>query len=181
MKALERKMGIEPTTFSLARRRSTTEPLPLACHMGAPRGGLWGRAEGQNRTGDTSVFSAVLYRLSYLGTSCMLLLRVCGCQAGCAGLRGLCKVTRRTVATSVDSAQALSLLRGLGLSGGRRRRIVALRRCEPFPRSVVEDSSGRQYGVLLDAVRKGPAGSKEPLLNLPPKGAEVGGDLTSKR
>ena len=27
---LERKMGIEPTTFSLARRRSTTEPLPLA-------------------------------------------------------------------------------------------------------------------------------------------------------
>ena len=28
--------------------------------------GFWG-AEGQNRTGDTSIFSAVLYRLSYLG------------------------------------------------------------------------------------------------------------------
>ncbi len=27
-----------------------------------------GRAEGQNRTGDTSIFSAVLYRLSYLGS-----------------------------------------------------------------------------------------------------------------
>ena len=32
------------------------------------------RAEGQNRTGDTSVFSAVLYRLSYLGAKTMLLL-----------------------------------------------------------------------------------------------------------
>ena len=26
-------------------------------------------AEGQNRTGDTSIFSAVLYLLSYLGTN----------------------------------------------------------------------------------------------------------------
>ena len=29
-------------------------------------------AEGQNRTVDTSIFSAVLYRLSYLGVSNML-------------------------------------------------------------------------------------------------------------
>ena len=29
-------------------------------------------AEGQNRTDDTSVFSAVLYRLSYLGSIIML-------------------------------------------------------------------------------------------------------------
>ena len=31
---------------------------------------LWfgGGAEGQNRTGDTMIFSHVLYRLSYLGT-----------------------------------------------------------------------------------------------------------------
>jgi hypothetical protein len=27
-------------------------------------------AKGQNRTGDTSIFSAVLYRLSYLGVEC---------------------------------------------------------------------------------------------------------------
>ena len=37
-------------------------------------GDLWNRretrsgAEGQNRTGDTMIFSHVLYRLSYLGT-----------------------------------------------------------------------------------------------------------------
>ena len=30
VRELERKMGFEPTTFSLARRRSTPEPLPLA-------------------------------------------------------------------------------------------------------------------------------------------------------
>ena len=29
---LERKMGFEPTTLSLARRCSTTEPLPLVAH-----------------------------------------------------------------------------------------------------------------------------------------------------
>src|SRR5439155_14423096 len=32
------------------------------------RNGLFG-AEGRNRTGDTMIFSHVLYRLSYLGTS----------------------------------------------------------------------------------------------------------------
>ena len=59
---LERKMGFEPTTFSLARRCSTTEPLPLA--KGVVDAGC---AEGQSRTGDTGIFSAVLYHLSYLG------------------------------------------------------------------------------------------------------------------
>ena len=34
------------------------------------------RAEGQNRTDDTSIFSAVLYRLSYLGSINMLVWRV---------------------------------------------------------------------------------------------------------
>ena len=70
MKGLERKMGFEPTTFSLARRCSTTEPLPLDRPIVLPHG-----AEGQNRTGDTSIFSAVLYQLSYLGLAPMLFTR----------------------------------------------------------------------------------------------------------
>ena len=53
---LERKTGFEPATFALARRRSTTEPLPL----------IYG-ASGQNRTTDTQIFSLLLYRLSYRG------------------------------------------------------------------------------------------------------------------
>ena len=32
-------------------------------------GGYWAGAEGQSRTGDTGIFSAVLYHLSYLGLS----------------------------------------------------------------------------------------------------------------
>ncbi len=65
-------MGFEPTTFSLARRRSTTEPRPqitglITC--------LAESAETQDRTGDTAIFSRVLYQLSYLGR-CILLLSV---------------------------------------------------------------------------------------------------------
>ena len=52
---MERKTGFEPATFALARRRSTTEPLP---HYGA---------SGRNRTTDTRIFSPLLYRLSYRG------------------------------------------------------------------------------------------------------------------
>lgn len=52
----ERAMGFEPTTFSLARRRTTAVLRPRT------KG-----AEAQNRTGDTTVFSRVLYQLSYLG------------------------------------------------------------------------------------------------------------------
>ena len=55
-------MGFEPTTFSLARRRSTTELHPQAGLTVRPRG-----AESQDRTGDTAIFSRVLYQLSYLG------------------------------------------------------------------------------------------------------------------
>ena len=55
-------MGFEPTTFSLARRRSTTEPRPRF------RPDLLAEsAETQDRTGDTAIFSRVLYQLSYLG------------------------------------------------------------------------------------------------------------------
>ena len=50
-------MGFGPTIFSLARRRSTTEPRPQ---------GFTG-AETQDRTEDTAIFSRVLYQLSYLG------------------------------------------------------------------------------------------------------------------
>ena len=65
-------MGIEPTTSSLARRRSTAELRPRGAD-GATKGGVKDSpwllgAEGQNRTDDTSIFSAVLYRLSYLGS-----------------------------------------------------------------------------------------------------------------
>ena len=51
----ERATGFEPVIFSLARRHSTTEPRPPVS------------AESQNRTGDTVIFSHVLYQLSYLG------------------------------------------------------------------------------------------------------------------
>ena len=45
--------------------------------------GLWESAEGQNRTGDTTIFSRVLYQLSYLGTS-----RYSSCHAKAGGERG---------------------------------------------------------------------------------------------
>jgi hypothetical protein len=55
-------MGFEPTTFSLARRRTTTVLRPhLIGHTSAVS------AETQDRTGDTAIFSRVLYQLSYLG------------------------------------------------------------------------------------------------------------------
>jgi hypothetical protein len=52
---LERKTGFEPATLALARRCSTTEPLPRALNGGS----------GRNRTADTRIFSPLLYRLSY--------------------------------------------------------------------------------------------------------------------
>ena len=51
----ERATRFELVTFSLARRRSTAELRPLES------------AESQTRTGDTLIFSQVLYQLSYLG------------------------------------------------------------------------------------------------------------------
>ncbi len=55
-------MGFEPTTFSLARRRTTTVLRP---HF---LGKLTAEsAESQDRTDDTAIFSRVLYLLSYLG------------------------------------------------------------------------------------------------------------------
>ena len=72
-------MGFEPTTLSLARRCSTTEPLP---HNSDPPADNKG-AEGQTRTVDTGIFSAVLYHLSYLGwTKEILNLVFQSCQAG---------------------------------------------------------------------------------------------------
>jgi hypothetical protein len=57
---MERKTGFEPATLALARRCSTTEPLPQTIN-------LHDGAEGQNRTADTGIFSPLLYQLSYLG------------------------------------------------------------------------------------------------------------------
>ena len=58
----ERAMGFEPTTFSLARRRTTTVLRPRSWSIF-----LTESAETQDRTGDTAIFSRVLYQLSYLG------------------------------------------------------------------------------------------------------------------
>ena len=55
-------MGFEPTTFSLARRRTTTVLRPRSWPDF-----LTESAETQNRTVDTAIFSRVLYQLSYLG------------------------------------------------------------------------------------------------------------------
>ena len=55
-------MGFEPTTFSLARRRTTTVLRPHFWSLF-----LTESAETQDRTGDTAIFSRVLYQLSYLG------------------------------------------------------------------------------------------------------------------
>ena len=60
-------MRFELTTFSLARRRSTTELRPRFRQTCAES------AETQNRTVDTAIFSRVLYQLSYLGKSILLL------------------------------------------------------------------------------------------------------------
>jgi hypothetical protein len=65
---VERAMRFELTTFSLARRRSTTELRPhFLTHVQVES------AETQDRTGDTAIFSRVLYQLSYLGQSILLL------------------------------------------------------------------------------------------------------------
>ena len=60
---LERKTRFELATLALARRCSTTEPLPLAIILPQNHCG----AQSRNRTSDTWIFSPLLYRLSYLG------------------------------------------------------------------------------------------------------------------
>src|SRR5690554_2814815 len=55
---LERKTRFELATLALARRCSTTEPLPQINYCGA---------RSRNRTSDTWIFSPLLYRLSYPG------------------------------------------------------------------------------------------------------------------
>ena len=62
-------MGFEPTTFSLARRRTTTVLRPQF------RQTIAESAETQNRTVDTAIFSRVLYQLSYLGDIQLLSVR----------------------------------------------------------------------------------------------------------
>ena len=48
--------------------RGNSTPGALRCHYVEPAVSLRNGAEGQNRTVDTSLFRAVLYQLSYLGT-----------------------------------------------------------------------------------------------------------------
>ena len=62
-------MRFELTTFSLARRRSTTELRPRF------RPNLVESAETQDRTGDTAIFSRVIYQLSYLGQNYSVVIR----------------------------------------------------------------------------------------------------------
>ena len=79
-------MGFEPTTFSLARRRSTAEPRPRVwCFR------LAESAESQNRTGDTAIFSRVLYQLSYLGLNVHALFPE---HAYCTYMQGDCQAKR---------------------------------------------------------------------------------------
>ena len=55
----KRAKRFELSTFSLARRRSTTELHPRVSEFDSAR--------TQTRTGDSCIFSAVLYQLSYPG------------------------------------------------------------------------------------------------------------------
>ena len=79
-------MRFELTTSSLARRRSTAELLPLfqpwavqfrsvlefpLLNKPSLSSEVCG-AEAQNRTGDTRIFSPLLYRLSYLGAKAIV-------------------------------------------------------------------------------------------------------------
>lgn len=64
----ERATGFEPVAFSLARRRSTTEPRPRFSNRTHRI-----HARTQTRTGDTFIFSEVLYQLSYPGQLVLLL------------------------------------------------------------------------------------------------------------
>jgi hypothetical protein len=69
-RVLERAMGFEPTTFSLARRRTTAVLRPHHSSVISPSS-----AERQNRTDDTAIFSRMLYQLSYLGDILLLSVR----------------------------------------------------------------------------------------------------------
>ena len=71
----ERAMGFEPTTFSLARRRTTTVLRPHSATFAES-------AETQNRTVDTAIFSRVLYQLSYLGDILLLSVRILHWERG---------------------------------------------------------------------------------------------------
>ena len=76
---MERKTGFEPATSTLARLRATNCATSARVrHYRTVRSRMVGLmlaepfdsgsgAESQNRTGDTAIFSRVLYQLSYLG------------------------------------------------------------------------------------------------------------------
>ncbi len=65
----ERAMGFEPTTFSLARRRSTTEPRPQVLAYLASRecrdpGSNWGHRDFQSRALPTELSRLDIWLLS---------------------------------------------------------------------------------------------------------------------
>ncbi len=64
---MERKTGFEPATLALARRCSTTEPLPHILYYSIFCLFVKVGATGRNRTNDTRIFSPLLYQLSYRG------------------------------------------------------------------------------------------------------------------
>ena len=113
-KKMERKTGFEPATFSLARRCSTN--LSYFRSLGACRPGICAAAacasaEGQNRTDDTSVFSAVLYLLSYLGRCMYLNDSAARCQVlgGELGPPGFCLGSASYFVVGSDTAFRLVL------------------------------------------------------------------------
>jgi hypothetical protein len=74
---MERKTRFELATLALARRCSTTELLPHRTIK--PDGG-----ETQNRTGDTRIFSPLLYHLSYLA----IMAELTGIEPAVSGVTG---------------------------------------------------------------------------------------------
>ena len=112
---MERKTGFEPATFSLARRCSTNLSYfrshgrlsAAVCAAAA-----CASAEGQNRTDDTSVFSAVLYLLSYLGRCMYLNDGVARCQVlgGELGPPGFCLGSACSFVVWLDTAFMLVLV-----------------------------------------------------------------------
>ena len=88
---MEQKTRFELATLALARRCSTAELLLLT-----------NGAAGQNRTGDTRIFSPLLYRLSYRGKVAELT----GIEPAVSGVTGR-HVNRYTTAPRMVGATGL--------------------------------------------------------------------------
>ena len=98
---LGKEMLYQPELLSLSERLSAAVCAAAACAS----------AEGQNRTDDTSVFSAVLYLLSYLGRCMYLNDSAARCQVlgGELGPPGFCLGSASYFVVGSDTAFRLVL------------------------------------------------------------------------